>query len=303
LFLTLFFLLVVSISSEQAPSWPIAYSYAPDNMPIIQVRLAPPNKQMPTAADALSKLEQERVHFETEQLLQVEAAYKASLEAASTKLTAVVDRCMHAFENPPASMALKHHGWQQSKSLQATSFHESSKRSASNAQGTNELAARLTVLASTNQWNADVEQVVKDMENKRSREEGHIFQQAMQEMEGLTTIVANEAEAELMRHVQALASRPAFVTRVRSTAFLNSLQPVPAGGPQLTTNVRIMASEEPFQTVGSMVESLAKARDASEGLIAAKILELEIQLLQAENEILSTRLNSAIERVVGGLHA
>ena len=44
--------------------------------------------------------------------------------------------------------------------------------------------------------------------------------------------------------------------------------------------------------------NLAVPRDASEGLIRRRLLELELKLLQAENELISNRLGGWIERIL-----
>ena len=52
------------------------------------------------------------------------------------------------------------------------------------------------------------------------------------------------------------AGFPAFFSKPRSTAFLSASEPVLASGLPLTTNVRVMAAEQSFHTVASMVEDL-----------------------------------------------
>lgn len=63
-----------------------------------------------------------------------------------------------------------------------------------------------------------------------------------------------------MRHVDACLHALKFGTRVGqakflagSVGFLSAQLPLSQSGSQLTTNVRVMASEEPFNTVASMV--------------------------------------------------
>jgi hypothetical protein len=125
-----------------------------------------------------------------------------------------------------------------------------------------------------------------------------------------------------------------------SIGFLSAQLPLPQSGSQLTTNVRVMASEEPFNSVASMVVDVvcmlrcdlglppvylccsplghrsgdgdgsdhmlsaadaacsAFGRDTSEGMRRARILELELKLLQAANDIVGVRLTSWIERIL-----
>ena len=139
----------------------------------------------------------------------------------------------------------------------------------------------------------------------------------------------------LIDNMQHLSKSAAFAKKAAS--FLRARQPVAASGAQLTTNVRVMASDEPFPTIAGMVEDLvyilqralvarfkpnflcdpgasavhAKTqhtyngpfvhlllfRDAGESVVRAKILELELQLLQAENKIISDRLESWVAQI------
>jgi len=138
-----------------------------------------------------------------------------------------------------------------------------------------------------------------------------------------------------MANMQHLSKSAAFAKKAAS--FLRARQPVAASGAQLTTNVRVMASDEPFPTIAGMVEDLvyilqralvarfkpnflcdpgasavhAKTqhtysgpfvplllfRDAGESVVRAKILEWELQLLQAENKIISDRLESWVAQI------
>ena len=185
-----------------------------------------------------------------------------------------------------------------------------------------------------------------------------LYAKAKAEMAGLSRIVENEIEVRsifllsvvcvktqdlvhkaqitsYMANMQHLSKSAAFAKKAAS--FLRARQPVAASGAQLTTNVRVMASDEPFPTIAGMVEDLvyilqralvarfkpnflcdpgasavhAKTqhtyngpflhlllfRDAGESVVRAKILELELQLLQAENKIISDRLESWVAQI------
>lgn len=69
-----------------------------------------------------------------------------------------------------------------------------------------------------------------------------------------------ECEAQIVRHVNACLHALKFGPRAGqakllagSVGFLSAQLPLSQSGSQLTTNVRVMASEEPFNTVASMV--------------------------------------------------
>jgi len=290
-------LCVEALACYGAPSWPVAYSYSPDSLPIIQVRLAPPNKQMPEVSATLGQLDAARVQFETEQLLEVEAAYKASWDEAAEQLPQLIDRLMHAFKEPTALVSHKHlTNDSRVAGLQATAFREAH-------DGRHELSARFNILPVVSPV-ASVESRIKDMERKRSKDEGHLFSQAISEMRALTQIVQNEVEAMITRQANnflhsVVDSLPRNIaSKGASVGFLSSRQPVLASGTQLTTNVRVMASDEPFQTIASMVEDLERDRDAGEGLIRSRLFEMQLKLLQAENDLVKQHLGGWIQRIM-----
>ena len=57
-----------------------------------------------------------------------------------------------------------------------------------------------------------------------------------------------------MTNLQHVSKSAAFAKK--AVSFLAVRQPVAASGAQLTTNVRVMASGEPFPTIAGMVEDL-----------------------------------------------
>lgn len=265
-------LLVAWIAVAHAsPSWPIEYSESPDTLPIIQVQLAPPHKPLPEVAAALAKMDATRTAQEKEQMMAAEAAYNASWGVAVKVLTASIDRLMKAFENPGSPASFKQ---------APTSFLAAR---AEFMENKHKLTARINLLASTSPA-ASLESHIEAIEQKRSKDEANIFKQATSEMAGLTQIVQSEVEAQVAQYANAFILRktPSFLTR----------------GGAMTTNVRVSASTEPFPTVRSLVEGMERGRDASESIIRGRLLELELQLLRAENDLISDRLKSWVEHIL-----
>jgi hypothetical protein len=295
---TLFF--TISVAAFGAPSWPVMFSYSPDSLPIIDVRLAPPRKQMPEVSAALGQLDSARSAFESEHMHKVEEAYNTSLNEAAEKLPAAIDQLMRNFEKPMALIAhssVAHilHG------APATSFRESH-----GEPGGHELTVKINLLPAASP-DAAFESKIKAIEGKRSRGEADIFRQAVSEMRALTQIVQNEAEAQITRHANNFlhtarygldASAHGVPSKTSSAGLLSASQPVLSSGLQLTTNVRVAASAEPFHTVSSLVEDLERRRDASEDLIRKRLLELELKLLQAENNLIADHLGGWIARIL-----
>merc|ERR1739845_263560 len=88
----------------------------------------------------------------------------------------------------------------------------------------------------------------------------------------LTDLVVSELEAKMQM------STPGAAVRVAS--FLEtSMQEVPK-----QANIQVIASDEAYTSVVSMVQDMETRRDISETLVRAKILTLEMSLLKALNQ-------------------
>jgi len=276
----------------------------------MEVRLAPPRKPLPEVAATLGELESKRQHLETEEMLQVEAAYNTTLAEAAETLAALVDRLMHVFAKPEAWISTRPHVGDtlgaaklSTSSPSRPEYQGLSFRESRGASAGHEMATRINLLPMVGP-SALLQQSIEALERKRSNEERALYVEAKDEMTKWIKIVEIEAEAEITKQVDAvvhaqrygLGANPGGL--MEGTQFLGFGQPVLSSGTQLTTNVRVMASDEPFPTVASMVEDLERKRDAGEGLQRARLLELELQLVQAENAILSNRLSAWVEHIL-----
>ena len=72
--------------------------------------------------------------------------------------------------------------------------------------------------------------------------------------------------------------------------------PAPEGLPQ-QLNVRVGASDVPYPTIAGVAQDMEARRDSAEHLLRQKVLELELKLLEAENEL----IKDALHRAVGSL--
>lgn len=284
-----------------SPAWPVMFSYSPDSLPIIDVRLAPPHKQLPEVSAAVGQLDAARASFEQEHMHDIEEAYNASLKEAAEKLPASIDQLMRNFEKPLALISGRNLKPKRDNGARVTSFRE-----AHGEPGGHELTARINLLPAASP-DASLESKIQAIEARRSRHEGDIFRQAVSEMRALTQIVQSEVEAQITRHANNFlhtarygfdGGHSTFPSKVTSAGFLSASQPVLSSGLQLTTNVRVRAGEEPFQTVAALVEDLERRRDASEELIRKRLLELELKLLQAENNLIADHLGSWVARIL-----
>ena len=68
-----------------------------------------------------------------------------------------------------------------------------------------------------------------------------------------------------------------------------------AEGLGMPMNVRVGTSEVGYPTIGSLAQDMASRRDSMEGLERAKILELTLKLLEAENEMIKDALDGVVQ--------
>ena len=65
------------------------------------------------------------------------------------------------------------------------------------------------------------------------------------------------------------------------------------------TKVHVKAAEASYPTISSLVQDMSQRRDTSERLEMARILELELKLLKAENDMIKDALRLSVERILG----
>merc|ERR1712183_56570 len=116
---------------------------------------------------------------------------------------------------------------------------------------------------------------IEAIEQKRTAYEQAMFEQAIAEMTSLTDLVVSELEAKMRM------STPG----VSVASFLEASVQVPK-----QANVQVVASDESYPSVASMVQDMQTRRDISETLVKAKILTLQMSLLKAENQLVKAAM-------------
>eukprot|EP00917_Polyrhabdina_sp_WS-2016_P026397 GHVP01056706.1.p2 GENE.GHVP01056706.1~~GHVP01056706.1.p2 ORF type:complete len:263 (+),score=67.04 GHVP01056706.1:224-1012(+) len=66
-------------------------------------------------------------------------------------------------------------------------------------------------------------------------------------------------------------------------------------------NVRFGVGDKPYPSVDSLVGDMEERRDITERLARSKILELELKLMKAQNEMIKDSLHGAISKVLASL--
>jgi len=113
---------------------------------------------------------------------------------------------------------------------------------------------------------------IDSLEGVRAAREKRVFQQALAEFAALTKIVVNQLKVEL------------GMSPSSGMGFLEY------GVLPRQANVRVLASDVGFPTIAGLVQDAQLHRDASEDAARSAILDLEMKLLQAENEVIAAAL-------------
>jgi len=117
-----------------------------------------------------------------------------------------------------------------------------------------------------------IKEQIDSLEGVRAAREKRVFQQALAEFAALTKIVVNQLKVEL------------GMSPSSGIGFLEY------GVLPRQANVRVLASDVGFPTIAGLVQDAQLHRDASEAAARSAILDLEMKLLQAENEVIAAAL-------------
>ena len=91
--------------------------------------------------------------------------------------------------------------------------------------------------------------------------------------------------------------------QVNAVGFLGYSQPLLPTGLKSITNIQLAAAVEPYPKISELVLDMELRRDVAEDRERARILELELKPLQAENDIIKDVLESEVGRLLGRVHA
>lgn len=243
-----------------------SWSVSDNNLPVIQVKLAPPQQQLPDIQAETNQLQSLREQLETEYAGRLQAAYSKALERARIEITKMVDGSLGFLVNPASKRSVR---------FLEVKRHEQKPTGAGFGVKVN--------VAQVDAPSAATKGLIEKIENKKAVEEKHMFEQACAEMQALTEVVLHELGTALHSHAAALP-------RAGSAAWLQTLQV--ASLPSVA-NIKIAASSVPFARVSDLVEAMETKRDAAESLERKSILELELKLLEAENSLIKEALGSA----------
>jgi len=225
---------------------------SPSDLPVLALNLVPPRSPFPEVTEQVHRYELAREKKESALQRSLKQAYDGELARANQKIQETVK-----------------------SAFSGVSFlQQVSKGSRS--------SFRVKVsLTEPSHMDASIKSTVDAMEQKRSVLEQGLFTQAKNEMSALTSIVLAELERSLARKSSQISARRVAFLQSKSAARMSP-----------SANVRIRAARFGFPRIADLIQEMQQKRDRVESQERKLILQLQLGLLQAENEMIVTALKS-----------
>jgi predicted transcriptional regulator len=253
----------------------VAVGEAIDQLPIVNVRLGPPANAQPQVAAEISLLEGARKDMETTHLQELDLAFQHAVNHASSTLSEVITSALGRMPKLKTHKAASLLGVRDGLSVR------------DNAAQSFAIEVR-----PPQEPDIAIKAKLDQIEQKRSADEGHIFEQAVSEFAALEAIFTNEVLAQVHAYGNGLKTHKVM-------GFLQASQGVRragSGDPTPGLNVRLSASAQPFPTVEGLALAMESRRDASEEVVRSRVLELESQFFETANDLLHDTLRTSLSR-------
>lgn len=232
-----------------------------EDSPVVNLKLVPPKSSFPELRKQIQKLEFDRQGQELAFEADLVEAYNAAFAVAKAKIEKLVQ----------SSLRLPH---------ARTSFLQKNLQRAKHMEDAFQM--KVSVAGFSRGVDPAIMATVSAMENKRKGLERELFKQACAEMSALTSLVLSELG-------QSLAHAG---SRSRPVSFLAET----AEGLGLTkqANVRIQSSRMAFPRMADLIQEMQLSRDRVESKERQHVLDMELRLLQAENNIIIENLSKIV---------
>jgi len=271
------------------PSVLDAVKRAPDELPTIQVRLAPPTNALPEVSAEVMKLDHDRERAESAMVQQLRAAYDSALKDAEYRIDSLVKVALGTTSAGSALPVLK----------SRVSFLQRRDRKQRTVSSGDDFAINLN-LVPVPPPDPSIQKEIEQIESARDASEQLMFSEARAEMQGLTSIVVDELGRALSAHLEKLR-RVVALRKTGSAKLVSFLQLSRSthvgrntGLPQ-QANLRISSSDDAFPKISQLVQDMELRRDNAEREERVSILDMELTLLKAEHDM----IKAALRRVVG----
>ena len=272
---TAFFLLL----SLCAGQWPSASGTPEQNLPSVEVSLASPADPLPAVSAQIGGLDHEREAAEAAGMANAHRGFNEALRKASSRVDQLAERAARILERSVAAMG-------QHTAATALSFATTG----GSSSGAPSQPAVVTVeVAHGSQVDGSVVEPLIGAFGSSPAEERSLFDSAIKGFDDLTDAVLSEVLAQVQQFAGKVSDGAASFAQ---TGFLaGELAPEQA-------NVRVVAPEVPYPTVGSLVQDMTTRRSISSALVRARLLELDLSLLKRENELVRAALGDVAKHVL-----
>lgn len=279
-FSRLLFLFSLLFALAPATTWPVVPHTTQENLPNIELSLAPPLHPWPQVAAELGNLEESREHLENGNMAALQREFnKAKLEVLS-QIGTVIGKAFRVFDGP---QFVRH----------APSSATFIQQLPQDVLGSSALSVKVNVLPA-NPPDAALSNNIEALEATRSDEEKSVLESAVSEVGALKEFVLNELQAQLQEHVAKLVGKSASVKKVHALSLRQArFKQLPS-----QPNVRVVPTEGSYPTVTSMVQGSEYRRDVAEELERQQILKNELDFLTACNSAIEKALKAAVIRIV-----
>lgn len=261
--------------------WSFPNAPSPDSAPVVEVRLAPPEHALPQVSAEVGVLEQTRESFETGMRQKFSSAFADAMKQAKTDIDSMTERTMSVLQ----------------AGRRTASFLHTQTGSRTRDKAGQAYAIKLS-LSALPPPEPEIESMLENIENKRTRAEQSIFDQAQGELQGLINIVLNELGVQIHAQVSALRRAKGVGRRA---VWLDTLQNHEHRGPvglPSQANVRVAAADDAFPTVADLAQEMEERRDTTESQDRTEMLSMELKLLQAANNMIKEAVSSAVLRLM-----
>ena len=257
--------------------WPVPFVLGPDTVPNVEVSLDAPSKPLPDVSNEIGKLEADREAKQAINSRKMVRAFNKELGSARLRIAALIDGGEHHSKHQlrSASGAAPQHIVES-----ATSFLTSN-------------IVRVAV-ASEEALPESALGAVADIEHSRASHEDAWVEAAIVEMSRLTDLVVATAESEISAGLKESAS---LATLSKPLGFLQVAGQSTHDNDVASSaeaNIRVVPASVPYPTVQSLVGSLEARRDISEEFGKAQALSMYMKLLEFENMVLESALDTFV---------
>jgi len=259
-----------------------------NELPLVEISLAPPPQPWPYVSAELGKLEASREEFEQLMMGRVLKVAQKALRTVDQRIRVITDRLLRTLEDPAIgeTLATRPSKWAKGHSSQhngSVSFFARSTRNRKEHQDTVTVKVQSGAAARID----SIVAAIRGVEDERTEAEGKHFHQVEAEMNDLASNYISEFQAQVDKQVSELLSPPDGGLHMKSASFLQRSD-------RKQARFQVVASDIVYPTIAEMVSNMETRRDTAENLVQKRVATAELMFLQAANALARERLEAVI---------